>query len=387
MKKLNILASLCTGLLLLAACESDRDSNPTVKMPKEFVLYESANANNPISLEQSDKMFFSVKEQPDYGYTATVNYQVQVSLDDKWNDATADAKATYGSVEDISNTVDVEASAKGVAKAIGLLKGWKKAADVPEEVMDIYIRIKAYLSSLADQPCYSNSIKVKVYPCYVSETLPQVWYMVGTAVGSWTNNVGAEGKSLIPIALKKDAKYDATTGEGEFTYTGYFCGNELKFVKTPGQWAPLWGATYRPTEGDPDPASIAISTVGYYTVSFNSTTGSANAKIDVKAYEGDAPTVFTNWELVGDFNNWGGDGALVLTQNTSVKHIWYADVEFASDGEVLFRTDAAGTDKCGGDTFPYGLKTDNKIPVLAGKYRVVLNDIDRCYYFFEIKED
>ena len=26
MKKINILASLCTGLLLLAACESDRDS-------------------------------------------------------------------------------------------------------------------------------------------------------------------------------------------------------------------------------------------------------------------------------------------------------------------------------------------------------------------------
>ena len=92
MKKLNILASLCTGLLLLTACESDRDSNPTVKMPEGFTLYESVNASNPIALEQSDKMYFSVKEQPDYGYTAMVNYQVQVSLDDKWNDATADTK-------------------------------------------------------------------------------------------------------------------------------------------------------------------------------------------------------------------------------------------------------------------------------------------------------
>lgn len=69
--------------------------------------------------------------------------------------------------------------------------------------MDIYIRIKAYLSSLADQPCYSNSIKVKVYPCYVSETPPQVWYMVGTAVGSWDNKAGGEGETIIPMALKK----------------------------------------------------------------------------------------------------------------------------------------------------------------------------------------
>lgn len=189
------------------------------------------------------------------------------------------------------------------------------------------------------------------------------------------------------MALKKDAKYDATTGEGEFTYTGYFCGDQLKFVKTPGQWTPQWGVSYRPDDGTPDPAAISISTNGYYTVSFNSTTGSANAKIEVKPYEGDAPAEFTNWELVGDFNNWGSDGVLTLTQNTSVKHIWYGDVEFTSDGEALFRTDAAGTDNCGGDTFPYGLKTDNKIPVQAGKYRVVLNDVDRCYYFFEIKED
>lgn len=133
MKKLNILASLCTGLLLLTACESDRDSNPTVKMPEGFTLYESVNASNPIALEQSDKMYFSVKEQPDYGYTAMVNYQVQVSLDDKWNDATADTKATYASVEDISTTVDVEASAKGVAKAIGLLKGWKRRKMFPKK--------------------------------------------------------------------------------------------------------------------------------------------------------------------------------------------------------------------------------------------------------------
>ena len=57
MKKLNILASLFAGLLILTGCETDNDSNPTVQMPKDFVLNEPANASNPITLEQSEKLW------------------------------------------------------------------------------------------------------------------------------------------------------------------------------------------------------------------------------------------------------------------------------------------------------------------------------------------
>ena len=87
MKNLNILASLFAGLLLFTGCETDNDSNPIVQMPKDFVLNESANASNPIALEQSEKLFFTVKEQPAYGYTAAVNYQVEVDLNDTWRDS------------------------------------------------------------------------------------------------------------------------------------------------------------------------------------------------------------------------------------------------------------------------------------------------------------
>lgn len=395
MKKINILASLFAGLLMFTGCETDRDSNPIVQMPKDLVLYEPANANNPIALEQSDKLFFTVKEQPDYGYTAAVNYQVEVDLNDAWTEETEDADASYVTLEDVSTSVKVETGALGMAKAIVKLQGWEAKEDVPENAINVYVRIKAYLSSLADQPCYSNSVKITVYPYYVEDAAPQLWFFVGNgAVGNWDNKANDMGNTTIPLALVDDAEYDSGTGEGEFTYTGYFAADQFKLVLTPGAWEPMWGLEadgengtlkYRAPGGD-DPACWKPSAAGYYTFSFNSTGGTASTKAELKPYEGEEPTVYTNWELVGSWENWG-DSPVVLTQNAFNPHIWYADVEFAEDAEGKFRTDSSWTAECGGTGFPYGLKTSDNIVIPAGPYRVVLNDLNMCYYFFSTAEE
>ena len=241
MKKLNILASLFAGLLILTGCETDNDSNPTVQMPKDFVLNEPANASNPITLEQSEKLFFSVKEQPAYGYTAAVNYQLEVDLNDAWTEATENTEASYITLEDVCTSVKMEIGAIGFAKAIVKLNGWGAKEDVPEAAMEVYVRAKAYLSSLADKPCYSNSVKIKIYPYYVADAAPQLWFFVGNgAVGNWNNGAGDMGNSTIPLALVADAEYDSGTGEGEFTYTGYFAADQFKLVLNPGNWEPMW---------------------------------------------------------------------------------------------------------------------------------------------------
>lgn len=396
MKNLNILASLFAGLLMFTGCETDRDSNPTVQMPTDFVLYEPANASNPISLEQSNKLFFTVKEQPDYGYTAAVNYQVEVDLNDAWTEATEEADASYVTLEDVCTSVKVEAGALGFAKAIMKLKGWKTKEDVSEATMDIYVRIKAYLSSLADQPCYSNSVKIKVYPYFVAEADPQLWFFVGNgAVGNWGNIAGDMGNSTIPLALVDDAEYDSGTGEGEFTYTGYFAADQFKLVLVPGAWDQMWGLEadgengtlkYRPKGSNDDPACWKPSAAGYYTFSFNTTGGTASTKAELKAYEGETPKVFDNWELVGAWEGWGVT-PIVLTQNSFNPHIWYCDAEFTEATEGKFRCDASWSDECGGDGFPYGLKTGNNIKIEAGSYRIVFNDLNRCYYFFSKAEE
>lgn len=393
MKKLNILASLFAGLLILTGCETDNDSNPTVQMPKDFVLNEPANASNPITLEQSEKLFFSVKEQPAYGYTAAVNYQLEVDLNDAWTEATENTEASYITLEDVCTSVKMEIGAIGFAKAIVKLNGWGAKEDVPETAIEVYVRAKAYLSSLADKPCYSNSVKIKIYPYYVADAAPQLWFFVGNgAVGNWNNGAGDMGNSTIPLALVADAEYDSGTGEGEFTYTGYFAADQFKLVLNPGNWEPMWGLEadgengtlkYR-APGGADPACWKPSAAGYYTFSFNSTGGTASTKAELKPYTGDTPKVFDHWEFVGAWEGWGVT-PIVLTQNAFNPHIWYVDAEFAEDTEGKFRCDANLTDECGGDGFPYGLKTSNNIKIPAGSYRIVFNDLNRCYYFF-VKE-
>lgn len=375
---------------MFSACDSDRDSNPTVQMPKSFEMNIPANANNPISLENSSYLYFSVKQQPDYGYTAAVNYQIEVSIDDQWNEATESADASYVTLEDVSNTVQIKVGATGFAKALVKLFGWSAKEEVPEYAIDTYVRTKAYLSSLADQPCYSNSVKIKIYPVFEADANPQLWFFVGNgAVGNWNNVAGDMGNTTIPLALVDDAEYDSGTGEGEFTYTGYFVNDQFKLVLNPGNWEPMWGLEaegmngtlkYRPV-GGADPACWKPSAEGYYTFSFTSTGGTASTKATLSAYEGETPKVFDSWELVGGFENWG-DSPLVLIQNAFTPHIWYADLELAEDTEAKFRCDSSWSDECGGDKFPYGLKTNNNIKIPAGNYRVVFNDINRCYYFF-----
>lgn len=393
MKKLNILASLFAGLLILTGCETDNDSNPTVQMPKDFVLNEPANASNPITLEQSEKLFFSVKEQPAYGYTAAVNYQLEVDLNNAWTEATENTEASYITLEDVCTSVKMEIGAIGFAKAIVKLNGWGAKEDVPEAAIEVYVRAKAYLSSLADKPCYSNSVKIKIYPYYVADAAPQLWFFIGDgAVGGWDPQSDKIGEKTIPLALVADAEYDSGTGEGEFTYSGYFTSKQFKLILDPGAWEPMWGLEadgengtlkYR-GPGDADPSCWVPSADGYYTFSFNSTGGTASTKAELKPYKGETPKVFDYWEFVGAWEGWGIT-PIVLTQNAFNPHIWYADAEFAEDTEGKFRCDATWSDECGGDNFPYGLKTNNNIKIPQGSYRIVFNDLNRCYYFF-VKE-
>ena len=70
--------------LFFAACDEDRDSNPTLQDAPTFVLNTPAfAANNVYSLANSDYVVLTTT-QPDYGFPASTVYTVNVSLDSKW---------------------------------------------------------------------------------------------------------------------------------------------------------------------------------------------------------------------------------------------------------------------------------------------------------------
>lgn len=397
MKKLNILAGLFLGLVAFTACEDDNDSNPVVQQPTTFELNTPALSGNVYDLETSSAIRLTYK-QPDYGYTAAVTYYVQVSMNDTWVDGTEETEATYIEMNGNSTTCEFDVDASQIDRAIMVLGGYDES-NVPTEPVAVYVRMRATLT--AGYECYSNSIVLSVMPYYmpVVDAEPELWYLTGGCIGdgSWGNDgVQNIGVSLVPMSLVEGYEYNATTGQGEIQYTGYFlAGQGFKLIKTPGSWDDQWGNSGadgidNPVKNDGGSANLMVPTSGYYTVRLNTAT-------DVLTIEAaDAADVY-HIQIQGDFNNWT-DAAMTAVNTVAGmnNHIWKYELDATGgDTTAKFKVapgEAGSADgwgvNWGGTGFPYGFGSNGgaNIPVPAGHYNIIFNDIDGFYYFYTIEE-
>lgn len=397
MKKLNILAGLFLGigLSLFSACEDDNDSNPIVQQPETFELNTPALGGNVYDLEKSSYIQLTYK-QPDYGYTAAVTYYAQVSMTDKWNDATEESEATYVELNGNSSTCEFGVETSQIDRAIMQLGGYDEET-VPKEAVKIYIRLRATLTS--GYQCYSNSISLSVFPYYmpVVNAEPEIWYLVGDCIGdgTWGNDgIGNIGVSLIPMSIVDGYEYNATTGQGEIIFTGYFlAGKGFKLIKTPGSWADQWGNSSAPgvdspVKNDGGSSNLQVATSGYYSIKLNTATD----VLTIEAVE--APDVY-HIMMQGDFNGWT-DVAMtpVNTVEGMNNHVWKYELDTTSgDTTAKFKVapgeggsaDGWGVN-WGGTSFPYGIGSNGgaNIPIPAGRYNVIFNDINGFYYFYSL---
>lgn len=397
MKKLNILAGLFLGigLSLFSACEDDNDSNPIVQQPETFELNTPALGGNVYDLEKSSNIQLTYK-QPDYGYTAAVTYYAQVSMTDKWNDATEESEATYVELNGNSSTCEFGVETYQIDRAIMQLGGYDEET-VPKEAVKIYIRLRATLTS--GYQCYSNSIALSVFPYYmpVVNAEPEIWYLVGDCIGdgTWGNDgTGNIGVSLIPMSIVDGYEYNATTGQGEIIFTGYFlAGKGFKLIKTPGSWADQWGNSSAPgidspVKNDGGSSNLQVATSGYYSIKLNTATD----VLTIEAVE--APDVY-HIMMQGDFNGWT-DVAMtpVNTVEGMNNHVWKYELDATSgDTTAKFKVgpgeggsaDGWGVN-WGGTSFPYGIGSNGgaNIPIPAGRYNVIFNDINGFYYFYSL---
>lgn len=123
------------SLTLMTACSDDNDSNPSIQTPTEFKLNTPALVNTPIDLANSSKIMLTCS-QPNYGYTASVQYTVQVATDEIMTDAVE--------LSETSNSAKVEIDANLLASTLTNIyveKG-KTEADFPMDVK-AYFRLKA----------------------------------------------------------------------------------------------------------------------------------------------------------------------------------------------------------------------------------------------------
>lgn len=392
MKRLNILAGffLGIGLGLFSACEDDNATNPIVQQPETFELNTPALSGNVYDLANSSTILLTYK-QPDYGYTAAVTYYAQLSLDNTWVDKTDDTDATYVELDGNSTSCEFDVEVSQIDRAIMQLGGYDEST-VPTEAITVYIRLRATLG--AGYVCYSNIISLSVLPYYMAVVAdPEIWYLTGDCIGdgSWGGDIGT---GFIPMSIVDGYEYSSTTGQGEIQYTGYFlAGKGFKLVKVPGSWDDQWGNASaagidNPVKNDGGSSNLQVPTTGYYTIKLNTATD------ELTIETADEAEVY-HIMIQGDFNGWtDAEMTPVNTVDGMVNHVWKYELD-ASSGDTTAKFKVAPGEggsadgwgvNWGSSAFPYGIGSNGgaNIPVTAGKYKVIFNDIDGFYYFYAI---
>jgi hypothetical protein len=403
MKKLNILFLILLTMMGFNSCQDQMGvkinpmaENGTLRFHLNQPIYSNYVLTDANSLLDMDSI---TCVQPDYGFTAAVNYTTQVSFDSTFT------AGTYQSLPTTVNGQKVGMNTKEMDKAIIALYGGKLPDPVVEK--NIFIRLMAIVSTsitsptdsipvVTVKPLFSNAISIKILPYILplfpyTELTPRLWFIIGLG-NHWDNSVAGLGSSLIPLNLSDGKKYNLS-GDGEFTYTGYFKAAEsFKLVRdytsaTP--WNEFWGMSggvYKHNSGD----NIAVTTDGYYTLTLNSIDNTLTIVPAANPINN-----FTSIGLIGDFNSWATDVSMTASLSAN-NHVWYTTYTFANDyaaaGGCKFRANGAWTFGWGGPVFPYGIATSSNganILFKAGTYVIIFNDLDAkvattgTYYFIK----
>ena len=388
---------LLSMALMFTACEDDRDSNPTLVQPTTFVLNNPVNAL--VDLAQSRGIPFAWS-QPDYGgWPAAVEYQLEVSPTNSWTVSTDEAALdeTGATIPDYAILPSIYASCSGDMSAVELAKAliticrWGEG-DVPEK-QTVYVRCKA--ATPGADVITSNVVSLEVNPYYIelADAPIEIWYLVGSGIGSsdWNNAADAVGSGgLIPMYPIMGNEYDSRTGQGEIQYAGYFnAGQQFKLIQVPGDWNAQLNFTNvkNPrsflSDEDGDNHNIGILEAGYYHILLNT----ATSELVIEPYAG-VPGVYTMIGMPGAYQEWNPAENLMNGMSASVEnHDWYLKGVTYEDTELKFAADGAWDVNWGATDFPYGIGTGNgpNIPVRAGTYNVYFNDILGTYNFVAVE--
>lgn len=407
MKKIFAYAAvLLMGAGAFTSCKKDLDSNPVlITDPTEFVLNEPELAGSKISLLLSTAVELTWS-QPQFttpNAPLVVNYAIQLGAKNtEWKQAFNIAEtdeynenSDYIVLDEVFTTCRSNVRTNAIDKALMQLNKWPE--DGVPETYDMDIRVLAFVTNASLDTLAkvtSNVVSLTVLPYYIelADAPVIMWYLVGNMFGGkWGSEIG---NTALPMFVIPGFDYDKKTGEGDLTYTNYFLtgeysGNECGtagFKIQPADFNWDLGMTgdngqkgviiFRNKGGDG--GHILAPEDGYYTITMN--TKSKSAKFE--KYEG-AVSFTGEVAISGNFNDWSDEAMLPYNTAGVENHAWYIVKEFADDVELKFKQVGSWDTNWGGDEFPIGTGVAGgaNIPVAAGKYVIILNDITGQYNF------
>lgn len=213
--------------------------------------------------------------------------------------------------------------------------------------------------------------------------MPDLWYLVGSCIGdgSWSNSYYDLGTSLVPL-------YPQPDNYSMLSYVGYFpAGKGFKLIHTPGVWDEQWGMIDgHLVKNDGSSDVIEVAEDGYYQITYDMTMD----VVTITRYTGFVNYVFSAMGMPGTYQDWDPAGTLMSPMGTVYEnHDWIKkDMTFDSDEELKFAADGNWMMNWGSSAFPIGIGWENgpNIPVEAGTYTIIFNDILGTYYFIEKPE-
>lgn len=224
-KKLTAYLAIAAVSFGFVGCSED-DKTPVYHVPSQpFVMDTPAFASSLHSLIPDGTTSFTVA-QPDYGFQAVVNYDIEVCLNPEGR------IINIGSIDPTSTTVTVKDDL--FAEAINKLNGIKSQADwdantaaqAPQKVL---VRAVAQLPGVASSLTASEWVTLdQVQPFAAIPRIPRI-YLVGSLVG-WPEPSEANADKLLSL-------YDENE-TGVYTATFTAPGGEIyfRFVTRLGGW-------------------------------------------------------------------------------------------------------------------------------------------------------
>ena len=355
MKITKYFLSMAAALGMIAGCQ--KTDMVQIAAPEDVVAPVLEAVEGPIEITPSNMVDGKVAftwSLADFGVMTQVNYSLEAATA-----ADPDTKVTITS----GITANAEALEAGkISTEIAyealnaiLFNDLKLNDGVAEEVL---FTIASKVGEYA--PVYSNSVAVSCKVTAAEKQYPKL-----TVAGSYAYNNWTPGKGQFVFDFEgTDAKYSGVIDFGEDVSALQF-----KFVGS------KWGENeFSVPEGEtqaPEAAELPLVAGGgdniaaYTTHRFYSLTlDKATPKL-IKNFS------FNQIGVIGSFNGWAAD---VVMNFNAEKQRFYADVEFAEDGQFKLRADADWALNWGAEAFGMTVSNgDGNLEAKAGSYRIYAN--------------
>ena len=248
MKKIFSFALMLMGFATaLTSCSDDRDSNPTIGTPTNFVVNTSPVAGQYIQLSPENRVNLTWS-QPNYGYNALATYQVQVGVNNGDNIVWNEKDGADKFLETSFTMCNADISGEEIAEAICEIDGVTSEDDyVDLGFREIAFRVKSSIqdskgNDVAGTVIMSNEVIFEHMAAYCAvKSLGSVW-IIGNC-GGWTEPKAANGDALADWRI-----YETEIGskiyngvvempEGDLTFriytalTGWDGGNSLGHIE------------------------------------------------------------------------------------------------------------------------------------------------------------